>query len=648
MSELAGIFYFDFRPVSLDDQRHVERALARYSGAARIYAGPGVLIGCSTCSGALDECHSGCSLPELDNVCTFDGRLDNSKDLPGSRAGFSHRYYRQRPPTPADHALAAYEAAGPDGLRDLIGDWSLAIWDAGERSILLASDYAGVRPLYFHRTTSRLVWCSSLEHIVRWTGMEDLDEEYVADFITRGATGTRTPYRGIHPVPAGCSIRISRDRLVTARHWDYPVGEKICYWTDSEYEERMRELFQEAVSARLQTESPVCAELSGGLDSSSVVCTANQLIRAGAVRAPSLTSFTYQFPGSADEKFYRAVEAACGISSQYLDTDEYPPMTPSCPGFAEPVVWAPRFAELAHRMTSIGSRVFLTGQTGDLIMGNWLDDAEQAADLLSQGKVKLSIREAFAWSHALQIPVYSIMWRSLRPGSHRNFDRSRGAPRVFGDSLHAGFRKRMNTWDRDQSAPAWLAEAGPSLRKRLTGLSSLLDGRTLQCPEPLQAVSYSHPFAHRPLVEFMLKIPAGQVCRPGEPRRLMRRALAGIVPDVVLRRRSKSNYDAMYVRSLRPCAAELLRNIDSARLVQSGYVDKESLQFRLLRLMQGLDCDASQLRYPILLECWLRQRELRAAGLSSPMNEDSPKKGMPGYQDSDCERPAANVVSDIR
>ena len=141
-------------------------------------------------------------------------------------------------------------------------------------------------------------------------------------------------------------------------------------------------------------------------------------------------------------------------------------------------------------------------------------------------------------------------------------------------------------------------------------LENLLLAARFAAPEPLRHISYSHPFLHRPLVEFMLTIPAAVVCRPGEPRRLMRRALAGLLPERVRCRRSKGVYDAMFADSFRPLAMELLHDIPGMLLVKRGYVDRVSLAARLERQIQGLDCNEPQLRRLIVLEFWLRSREV--------------------------------------
>src|SRR5262249_21643731 len=145
----------------------------------------------------------------------------------------------------------------------------------------------------------------------------------------------------------------------------------------------------------------------------------------------------------------------------------------------------------------------------------------------------------------------------------------------------------------------------------------ILDTRTLQAPEPLRHLSFTHPFAHRPLVEFMLSIPREQVCRPDEPRRLMRRAFTGLLPDKIARRRSKMTYSAMYLEAIKPLPAEYVKQPGEMRLVQLGYLDRENIAQRMTRLAQGLDCNETQLRHVILLETWLRSRGSASPAISA-------------------------------
>src|SRR6185295_13406171 len=121
----------------------------------------------------------------------------------------------------------------------------------------------------------------------------DLDEQYIAGFLIFGACPNRTPYKGIYSVPPGHAVCVSSEGTSIRRFWEMPIGDTIRYQSERRYEEQFRALFREAVAVRLQTDSPVLAELSGGLDSSSVVCMANHLMRSGVVSVARLTGGSF-------------------------------------------------------------------------------------------------------------------------------------------------------------------------------------------------------------------------------------------------------------------------------------------------------------------------------------------------------------------
>jgi len=87
----------------------------------------------------------------------------------------------------------------------------------------------------------------------------------------------------------------------------------------------------------------------------------------------------------------------------------------------------------------------------------------------------------------------------------------------------------------------------------------------------------------------------------------MRRALGGLWPPKLAKRRSKSLFGGPWFEALRPPAMNLRRN-PNWEVVERGWVDRASFSTRLEKLTQGLDCNAVQLRQIILLECWLQSR----------------------------------------
>ena len=597
-------------PAAGEDVARVETALAApgYS-AARVFQRPGILMGWA--AGCEPHAAGGFAVSPQGDCCCWDGRLDNRADL------------LRRLELPADCGdgdivLALYDRAGVDGLKDVIGDWSLAIWDARRRTAVLASDFAGVRPLYYARCGHTWCWSSSLADLAAWADNPAIDEIYAAGFLARGSAVERTPYRGIRSVLPAHAIEISGDRLEKREFWSLNGHRELRYQDERSYQEQFLDLFRRAVEARLSVASPNCAELSGGLDSSSVVCMADRLGKGAGSGFRGLYTFSYTHDRCPDEKYFLEVERNCTVSAAHLQLPEYPSVTPVLAGYAAPAWWEPRFRELSRRMAAIGSGVLLTGQLGDFITGNTNDDTDQVADSLSRLRFRQAATDAYGWARSLRAPIYPILWRGLRMAWSSwtpplaAISNPAGLPTSTEDSLAPALWAQLFVEERERSRTSAWRSARPGLRRRLRDLDSMLQTRRLQTPEALQHVSVTHPFAHRPLVEFMTSIPGRVVCSPGQPRRLMRRAFEGLLPPLVLNRKSKAAYTAAYVGALFPMAAEMLHHPDQIQVIERGYAKRESLVGRLENFMQGLECNESQLRAVILFEYWLRNRERRS------------------------------------
>jgi hypothetical protein len=219
-----------------------------------------------------------------------------------------------------------------------------------------------------------------------------------------------------------------------------------------------------------------------------------------------------------------------------------------------------------------------------------------------------------AWSKVLKVPIYPILGRALRSvlgsatASPAMYSSSLlSMPHNTDTSLAPALVARTGLSDSDSLFSADWADAPPERRAHFRALTVLRELRTLQRPEGLRHLDYTHPFAHRPLVEFLMSVPAATLCRPGEPRRLMRRALADLWPAKLRTRRSKSLFGTSYFKALKPMADSLLKD-RRWQVVERGWVDHANLTTRLEKLRESLDCNEPQLRHIILLECWLRNR----------------------------------------
>jgi asparagine synthase (glutamine-hydrolysing) len=540
-------------------------------------------------------------------VLAWDGRLDNRADLEwrfGRPACTDHR-------SDAALALAAYRRCGLDGLAELIGDWSLAIHDPQDDSIVLASDYAGARPLFYRHDAHRAHWSPALAALVAATSASNLDEEYVRHYLVSGGCADHTPYAGIRVVPPGEAVRLTASGATRHRLWQPPASDSIQYRDERRYDEQLRALFREAVSVRLQAAAPAVAELSGGFDSSSVVCMAAHLIRSGSVPARQLVPVTYAVPGSADARFVSEIERWCGVTALTLSTRDHPIIGPACGDSALPEA-SPLQGAAAAVALDAGARVFLTGQGGDLVMGNWFDDSLQVAAALRQFQPRRAWQEALAWSRVLRMPVYGIVRRGLRawlsPASFAGVATTDTAYAIAQTSMVPRFCAGWSPGASHAMDVAAWREAPPERRQHWLALDRTRALRALQRPEAMAAIDYTHPYSHRPLVEFLMAIPAAVLCGPGEPRRLMRRALADLWPAALRGRRSKALFGGVYCDALRRLAVSL-PDVKSWRVVEHRWVDPASLASRLERLSRGLECNEPQLRRIVLLECWLRSRQ---------------------------------------
>ena len=642
MSAQAGIFYFDGRPIepTLPERLNAELAEFGPDGSGE-YTGPGLVMVHRALHVTPEDCDERQPhVSERGNVMTWDGRLDNREDL-------LLQLWRDLRDDTTDVALAmtAYEKWGEDAFARLIGDWSLVLWDSQRQELKFASDYAANRGLFYVAIDQRLVWSSSLGVLVELTAHQlEVDPRFVVGYLTAALPPAVTPYKDVVAVLPAHSITWTHRGFKSARRlWDLSKG-SLRHRDAKEYEIRLRLLLRESVRARLRATRPVWAELSGGLDSSAVVCMADQLVRCGNDNTPPLETvsyFTNQAPASGELRFIEAVEQQCGLRGHRISLDidfgsideERQWITPLHPSGA-----ALREYQVIQ---DCGGRVLLSGAAGDTIMGNIPGDPSAVLGPLLKGRVVASLAEARAWSRACQRPIWGIAHESLTHlASHgiglrmllRQLLKNGGAlsgKRVDAAAAEAFLLPTTLT-------ELWLDEVRRrASRKRAVGqvakstlstsILGFVDTTELQAPTECSGMGYSLPFMHRPLVEFVLALPAGVLFAAGEPRALMRRAFGDILPSRITQRISKGyTVEPFRQRAVRTFATSNLNRTHDLHVVKRGFVDDRKLSRALMAIACGGN-DFGNLRQLLKLERWLQAlsahktgRTVLAAGAQSP------------------------------
>jgi len=299
------------------------------------------------------------------HILCWDGRLDNREDLISIL-----RYELSEDYTDVAIVSASYRRWGNDFLPKIIGDFALSLWDSNTHTLLLARDLAGPRPLFYRSNKERIIWSSELSVLLDLAeGGLELEDEYVATYLIGRSEPGLTPYKGIRAVPPGNVIILRNGQFQIRRFWGLDPKHEIHYKSDAEYEEYFVHLFREAVRCRLRVDGPVWAQLSGGLDSSSIICMANEILTSGDSEASKLetVSYVYDESTSSDERdFIRCVEEKRGRVGHYLREEDYPPLASfpddsrvSFPDFLD--CFVDRHRALCDAMRADGARVLLTG-----------------------------------------------------------------------------------------------------------------------------------------------------------------------------------------------------------------------------------------------------------------------------------------------
>ncbi len=166
----------------------------------------------------------------------------------------------------------AYEEYGTECLRHLRGMFAFAIWDANTRTLLIARDRIGIKPLYYHYADKRLTFASEIKALLVNSAVpRELDHQAMADYLGfEFVPAPDTMFAGIHKLPAGHFALLRQGQLVVEPYWDlrFTPQTTLSYQAAAE---RQMELLDDAVSSHLVSDVPLGVFLSGGLDSSALV-----------------------------------------------------------------------------------------------------------------------------------------------------------------------------------------------------------------------------------------------------------------------------------------------------------------------------------------------------------------------------------------
>jgi len=222
-------------------------------------------------------------------VIAYNGEVYNFNELRVELEANGHRFHSR---TDSEVVLKALAHWGEGALTHFNGMFALALWDKQRKELLLARDRYGIKPLYYARVGSTILFGSEVKAILADPSYRtELDEEGLLEYLTfQNFFTERTLFKGVHLLPQGSFLRLSRAKgnAEPVKYWDYCFEEPENPAGEEEYIEELDRLFGQAVSRQLVSDVDVGAYLSGGMDSGSVTAIA-------ARQLPYIKSFTCGF-----------------------------------------------------------------------------------------------------------------------------------------------------------------------------------------------------------------------------------------------------------------------------------------------------------------------------------------------------------------
>ncbi|GAE94773.1 asparagine synthetase [Gracilibacillus boraciitolerans JCM 21714] len=174
---------------------------------------------------------------------------------------------------------------GEDTPLYLIGDFAFLIWDERQQKLFGARDFSGMRTLYYYNDAEHFAFCTAIKPLLQLPYIQNqLNETWLAEYLAipemiDTVDSSLSVIKNIKQLPPSHSITVTSDRTTVSPYSPLQLDKKIKFKKTEDYVEAFQEVYQEAVDARLRSIGPVGAQLSGGLDSGSVIGFASRTLK---------------------------------------------------------------------------------------------------------------------------------------------------------------------------------------------------------------------------------------------------------------------------------------------------------------------------------------------------------------------------------
>jgi len=490
-------------------------------------------------------------------VIVFNGEIYNYLEIREELIKLGYKFHSQ---SDTEVILASYKEWGTKCLDKFNGMWAFVIYDRKNDLIFAARDRMGVKPFYYLYDRKKFLFASEIKGILAHPEVKAIpNEKIVWDYLIYGLVdhSEETFFQDIRELLGGHYLILKNGKIKISKYWDLDPKKETPRLSDKSLQEKFQELFFDSVKLRLRSDVPIGTCLSGGLDSSAIVCVINNFLKEEG-KIAQIGEWQKTFSAAYDSRKYKGCDERPFIKSVVAKTKAKSRLVfPSGDKLVKEikdVIW---YQDYPFCSTSIyaqwnvfrlakqnGVKVMLDGQGSDeLLAGYHPYFGIYFAELLKEFNIPRLVYEAVAYSKKHERPVIAI-FKELFSGLARRGILGSIASR-FMHNQWPEYTVFLPEWRNKYRSPTLDRPTGDFLKDGLHNhlkysLTSLL--RYEDRDSMAFSIESRVPFLDYRLVEFVYSLADNQKIRQGETKWIMRQSLKGILPEKIRNRQDKIGF----------------------------------------------------------------------------------------------------------
>ena len=536
----------------------------------------------------------------------FNGEIYNYLELRQELTTYGCRF---RTNTDTEVILYAYAHWGSVCLQHFNGMFSFALWDTAKQEIFCARDRAGVKPFYYVYDRNRFIFASEIKALLEMDIERTENHQVIYDYVSQGLLdhSDETFFRAVKQLKPAHYMKVSHKGLELHRWWDIEEQE-LSGLSDDEYAGRFEALFEDSIRLRLRSDVPVGTCLSGGLDSSSIVCVTNRLMSREGFSARIIGEKQRTFSSCFDDSTYderpfiEEVTRQTGAQAHYVfpqGKDLFDQIAKVMWHQDEPFGSTSIFAQwhVMKLASENGIKVLLDGQGADeLLAGYHGYFGSYYIELLRNLRLGRLTKELVRYRkiHGTHQPmIYAAVIRAMLPGPLIAALKRMPGMRSLAQRSALGTLWIDADFEREHRKEyAFSSKFSSALKNQLYTLFMYSSLPGLLHYEDRNSMAFSLearvPFLDYRLIEYIFSLPSEQKLRSGMTKVVLRNAMEGILPERVRTRVDKMGFvtpETVWFRTILKDAVTAL--ITSPAFRDLGYFDVHEVRREFDRHCRG-------------------------------------------------------------